>query len=151
IIPTLNEAVNLEQLLLRCTESLRRFTDSFEIIVVDDNSEDGTHALAQKLAAEHPEFHLQAILRTKPRDLAGSVVDGWAAAKGDVLAVIDGDLQHPPEALTNLLDAMESTKADVAVASRHVKGGGVSEWSLARRFVSWTACLIAGFMLPGIL
>src|SRR5262249_12914050 len=91
------------------------------------------------------------IRRRKPRDLAGSVVDGWAAAKGEWLAVIDGDLQHPPEKLILLIKAAKAARADIAVASRHIRGGGVSGWSLHRRIVSWGASLIASFLLPGTL
>jgi dolichol-phosphate mannosyltransferase len=149
IVPTLNEARNIERLIERCHHALSRVAGRFEVIVVDDDSPDGTYALATALIPRYP--GLSVIRRQKPRDLAGSVVDGWAAAKGELLAVIDGDLQHPPEKLTLLVEAAIATGADITVASRHVRGGGVSEWSLLRRIVSWGACLIASFLLPGIL
>ncbi len=149
IVPTLNEACNIERLIERCYQALSRVTDRFEVIVVDDDSPDETYRIAAALIPRYP--GLSVIRRQKPRDLAGSVVDGWAVAKGDLLAVIDGDLQHPPEKLTTMIQAAAATGADITVASRHVRGGGVSEWSLLRRIVSWGACLIASFLLPGIL
>ena len=141
IVPTLNEARNVERLIDRCYQALSQVTDRFEVIIVDDDSPDETYNLAAALIPRYP--GLSVIRRRKPRDLAGSVVDGWAVAKGEWLAVIDGDLQHPPEKLTALLQAAAATGADITVASRHVRGGGVSEWSLLRRIVSWAACLIA--------
>lgn len=73
-----------------------------------------------------------------------------AGSEGQVLGVIDGDLQHPPHILSQLLSAIEQG-ADVAVASRHVEGGGVSSWSVIRRFLSRGAQLLGLILLPGVL
>jgi dolichol-phosphate mannosyltransferase len=78
-------------------------------------------------------------------------VVGWKVAKGEILGVMDGDLQHPPESLPDLLNSILSTNAEIVVASRNVTGGGVSEWSLIRRLISWGAAFFATFMLPGML
>ena len=64
---------------------------------------------------------------------------------------MDADLQHPPEALPRLLERLWTTGADIVVASRHVCGGGISDWSLIRRFISWTATSMATCILPGTL
>jgi putative flippase GtrA/SAM-dependent methyltransferase len=64
---------------------------------------------------------------------------------------MDADLQHPPEILPKLAERLRTTCAEIVVASRHIRGGGVSEWSLMRRFISWTATLMATFILPGTL
>jgi dolichol-phosphate mannosyltransferase len=77
------------------------------------------------------------------------VIRGWQVAQGRVLGVIDADLQHPPEVLQELLAAIQ-TGADLAVASRHVEGGGVSEWSLARRVLSRGAQTLGLLILPGV-
>jgi len=69
------------------------------------------------------------------RGLASAVIRGWQAALGASAGSIDGDLQHPPHVLLQLLSAIDAG-ADLAVASRHVEGGGVSSWSLSRRFLS---------------
>ncbi len=123
--------------------------DDFEIIVVDDDSPDGTWQVAEELTKENS--HLRVIRRRDERGLATAVVAGWEIAGGEVLGVMDGDLQHPPETLPKLLDPILNAHADIVVASRHINGGGVSDWRLARRFASWTAASIATLMLPGLL
>ena len=72
---------------------------------------------------------------------------GWQSAKGQILGVIDADLQHPPEVLGKLWQAILSG-ADLAIASRNVEGGGVSEWSLLRRCLSRGAQLLGLIILP---
>lgn len=149
IIPTYNERKNITPLIARATFVLKKFTDSFEIIVVDDDSPDGTWRVAQDLTKEN--HHLRVIRRIDEKGLATAVVSGWREAKGEILGVMDGDLQHPPENLLDLVNLIIHTDADVVVASRHVGKGGVSDWSLIRRFLSWTGALLATLMLPGIL
>jgi dolichol-phosphate mannosyltransferase len=149
VVPTLNEAKNIQALLQRAHATLSTVTQSFEIIVVDDSSEDGTANLAEEMSATLA--NVRVIKRSATRDLSRSVLDGWAAAKGDVLAVIDADLQHPPERLSDLLNPMIDANIDLAVASRSAKGGGVSEWALQRRVISWGATFIATLLVPGVL
>jgi dolichol-phosphate mannosyltransferase len=149
IVPTFNEAENIEELLRRAHTAMAAATTEFEILVVDDSSTDSTVALARAVAASYP--NIQVIEREGRRDLALSVVDGWKASHGEVLAVIDADLQHPPEILPSLLNLLAQTGADVGVASRHVPGGGVSDWKFHRRAVSWCATLVAGLLIPGVL
>jgi dolichol-phosphate mannosyltransferase len=87
--------------------------------------------------------------RETERGLATAVIRGWQVAQGDVLGVIDGDLQHPPDTLLRLLSELENG-ADLAVASRHVEGGGVSTWSVTRRFLSRGAQLLGLMILPRV-
>ena len=149
IVPTYNEAENIQELIRRAYAAVSSATDDFEIVIVDDQSTDSTVALARAIAAEHD--NVKVIERTGPRDLALSVIDGWNASRGELLAVIDGDLQHPPEVLPSLINLIAQTNADLGVASRHLSGGGVSDWKLHRRIVSWGATSIAGFLIPGVL
>jgi len=149
IIPTYNERQNILPLLHQVMFTLEKVTDTFEIIVVDDDSPDGTWQVAEELAKENS--HLRVIRRQGEKGLATAVVAGWKAARGEILGVMDGDLQHPPETLPALLDSMLNTHADIVVASRHVEGGGVSEWSFIRRLISWGGMVVASFMLPGML
>jgi dolichol-phosphate mannosyltransferase len=128
---------------------LEKVIDNFEIIVVDDDSPDATWKAAEELVSENS--HLRVIRRRGQKGLATAVVEGWKAAKGDILGAIDGDLQHPPETLSELLESIIGTNVDIAVASRHVDKGGVSDWNMLRRLVSWGASFFATFMLPGIL
>ena len=149
VIPTYNERDNIGPAIQRASQVLATAARDFEIIVVDDNSPDGTGAAVQQAMATNE--HVRLITRTTDRDLARAVVEGWRHARGNVLAVMDGDLQHPPETLAELLQAVRRGEGEIAIASRHVRGGGVSHWSLWRRAFSWGAACVATFFLPGIL
>jgi dolichol-phosphate mannosyltransferase len=149
VIPTYNESANLPSLVEQLDALLAPVLgDEFELIVVDDDSPDRTWEQAAALAARFA--RLRVVRRQGERGLATAVVRGWQAARGDVLAVIDADLQHPPETTVELWKEMERG-ADLAVASRHVTGGGVSDWSLARRLLSRGAQAIGLVLLPGVL
>jgi dolichol-phosphate mannosyltransferase len=148
IIPTFNEATNIEQLTRCLTELLEGpLGADYELIVVDDDSPDRTWERALALAPRFP--RLRVMRRTRERGLATAVLRGFQAARGDVLAVIDADLQHPPE-ITLALHAAIEAGADLAVASRHVKGGGVSDWSARRRLLSRGAQLLGLLFLPRV-
>ena len=149
IIPTYNERLNIGILLKHVYEVLKDTGHSFEVIVVDDDSPDGTWHVVQEMMSEYP--NLRVLRRLHERGLARAVVLGWQEAQGEILAVMDGDLQHPPETLVSLIEALEKQKADIAVASRHVRGGGVSKWNVLRRGISWGATLAASWLLPGTL
>ena len=149
IIPTYNERENIGILLHQVYAVLQEAGRAFEVIVVDDDSPDGTWEVVQGMMRAYP--HLRVLRRMQERGLARAVVSGWQAAQGEILAVMDGDLQHPPETLARLIDALEKQGGDIAVASRHVRGGGVSQWNIVRRGISWGATLAAAWMLPGTL
>jgi dolichol-phosphate mannosyltransferase len=149
VIPTFNESKNIRQMIELLTELLdRELPEDYELIVVDDNSPDRTWEQAQTLISEYPQ--LQVMRREHERGLSTAVIRGWQAARGQVLGVIDADLQHPPEILQKLLSNIERG-ADLTVASRHAEGGGVSEWSLTRRFLSRGAQLLGLLILPHVI
>ncbi len=149
VVPTYNERFNIGPLIERIGGVLKHEPLDFEIIIVDDNSPDETWKLAQEMAKENP--HLHVIRREGARGLATAVVDGWKAAKGEILGVMDADLQHPPEILPDLLRPILKGSADIAIASRHVSGGSLGKWNLPRRSVSRGASAIAFILLPQIL
>jgi dolichol-phosphate mannosyltransferase len=146
IVPTYNESGNIIKI-VRILSSLldEVLPGSYELIIVDDDSPDRTWEIAQSLTTEYP--NLRAMRRQGERGLSTAIIRGWQAAKGEVLGVIDGDLQHPPEVLLKLLAAIDKG-ADLAVASRHVEEGGVSDWSIIRRFLSRGAQLLGLVILP---
>ncbi len=148
VIPTYRESQNIKHIVELLSDLLdEAIPDRYELIVVDDNSPDRTWELAQALSSDYPQ--LRVMRRVEERGLSSAVIRGWQVARGEVLGVIDADLQHPPEVLVQLLAAIEQG-ADLAVASRHVEGGGVSEWSLARRFLSRGAQTLGLILLPNV-
>ena len=140
IVPTLNEADNLPLLVPRIAAALAG--RAYEIIVVDDDSADETRAVCARLAESYP---LRLQVRTDPKDgLSGAVLAGFGLARGNLLAVMDADLQHPPERLPALLEPLERDEADFVIGSRHAPGGTVAErWGLFRRLNSRVATLLA--------
>jgi dolichol-phosphate mannosyltransferase len=145
VIPTYNEAAVIEQTLRRAAAALRDAHEEFELIVVDDSSADGTAKIAESLGGEIP---VRVLRRPGRRGLATAVLDGWGMARGDLLAVMDADLQHPPEILRPLAEALRQSDTDLALASRYVSGGGATGWSWTRRFISWGATHLASSVLP---
>src|SRR3990172_6113477 len=145
VIPTYKEAAVIQETLRRAAKALQAAGESYELIVVDDLSPDGTADLAEGLAAELP---VRVLRRPGRLGLATAVLDGWKMARGDLLGVMDADLQHPTEVLGSLAAALRNPGTDLAIASRYVVGGGSSDWSWIRRFISWTATHLAASVLP---
>ena len=148
VIPTYNESKNIETLISILSNLLDRLLpNNYELIVVDDNSPDHTWEVAQSLMPDCPQ--LRVMRREDERGLSTAVIRGWQIARGQILGVIDGDLQHPPEVLLKMLEAIDRG-ADLVVASRHIEGGGVSDWGFVRRLLSRGAQLLGLVILPGV-
>lgn len=149
IIPTYKESGNINNLIHQLTTLLDKIIfQKYELIIVDDDSPDFTWKIALELTLNYPS--LKVIRRTQEKGLSTAVIRGWQVAKGKILGVMDADLQHPPETLINLWAEIEKG-ADLAVASRHVEGGGVSDWSIIRRFLSRGAQTLGLIMLPNVI
>lgn len=149
IIPTFNEAGNIFKIIKLLTESLEKLIpNQYELILVDDDSPDQTWKIAQSLLPDYP--MLKVIRRVGEKGLSTAVIRGWQVSQGEILGVIDADLQHPPESLISLWQQIERG-ADLAVASRHVEEGGVSDWSFARRILSRGAQVLGLIILPGVI
>ena len=140
IVPALNEAGNLPELLRRVDAGLagRRY----EVLVIDDGSRDGTDDVCADLARRYP---LSLHVRTEPDGgLSGAVLFGMNLARGEVLVVMDADLQHPPEELPNLIERLEGGGAEFVIGSRHADGGSTAErWGAFRRINSKVATALA--------
>ena len=143
IVPTYNEKQTIERLVEGVFEALNGA--SFELIIVDDGSPDGTGELADQLATARP--NLRVIHRPAKSGRGTALVEGMKAADGDIFGIMDGDMQHPPDVLRKLLDEAEAG-ADVAIASRYVGGGGTEDRSAARSIVSKGALWLSHLFLP---
>ncbi|MCI0140893.1 polyprenol monophosphomannose synthase [Arthrobacter bambusae] len=143
IIPTYNELESLPKTLGR----LRAAVPASDVLVVDDNSPDGTGQLADSIAAEDSQVH---VLHRKGKEgLGAAYIAGfkWGMAAGyDVLVEMDADGSHQPEQLPLLLEAINDG-ADLAMGSRWVPGGGTVNWPLYRQAISRTGSTYARLML----
>ncbi len=144
ILPTYNEAWNIPIVIERLSKSMRRAGMNYEIIVVDDNSPDGTAEIARKLSVEHP---VKVYVRPGKLGLSSAIVYGAKKASCSYTIVMDCDLQHPPETVPRIARALLSG-CDIVVASRYTNGGGVMGWSRFRLLESRFATWLAYIMLP---
>jgi dolichol-phosphate mannosyltransferase len=139
VVPTLNEAGNIDKILTALTEALSDAPYEYEIVVVDDGSTDGTVENVRDWSKRDARVRL--LSRTSERGLAGAVLYGWSQSRANLLGVIDADLQHPPELLPELLKAAE--RADIAIASRYARSKGVKGWNPLRAAISKLSTLAA--------
>lgn len=142
ILPTYNESENIRRVLERIDRALDGMR--YEAIVVDDGN-DGTDRIVAEIAQSSP--HIRLIHRDGRRGLATAVVEGIEAARGEVVCVLDADLQHPPETLPVMVDALERTGADLVVASRYIPGGRYDTFTAMRRLTSRVATTLARLAL----
>jgi len=140
IVPTYNERDNLEELVTRISQACASKGVEPEVVVVDDNSPDGTAALADELAAQH---RLKVVKRAGKLGLSSAVMEGFSAASGQILVVMDADLSHPPEKIPEMVSRIESGEAELVFGSRYVKGGAVENWPFHRKVISKGATLLA--------
>lgn len=138
ILPTYNEAENIADLLGSLRTQLQGL--QYEIIVVDDNSPDGTWKVVQDLSVTIPEVRI--VRRVGRRGLSSAVVEGFLAAKGNVLMVADADGQHDYSLIPKMQKATEQG-ADIVIGSRYTEGGSVGDWDERRFFLSRLATQLA--------
>jgi len=140
IVPTYNEVENIETLVTSIFRALGSHKIKGEIVIVDDNSPDGTAAAAEKLKER---YEVKVIRRADKGGLSSAVLDGLKAAHGEIIGVMDADLSHPPEAISGLVKPLLEGKADMTIGSRYVAGGKTSGWPVKRKVVSKTASILA--------
>lgn len=140
IVPTYNEKDNLEELVRRTNSACASAGIEVEMVIVDDNSPDGTGKRADELGSD---FRVKVVHRAGKLGLSTAVMEGFDAASGDILVVMDADLSHPPEKVPEMVSKITSGGAEMVVGSRYVKGGHVENWPVHRRLISKTATLLA--------
>ena len=148
VIPTYNEAENIEELLTEIKNSLESAgIVSYEVIVVDDSSSDGTAEIARDVA-ERLKIPGKIIVRRGRRGLTSAIMRGFTESRGKYIVVMDADLQHPPETIPGLFEKASREDLDVVIASRYTKGGGIEGAPIHRRFISRVAALVARILIP---
>lgn len=142
VVPTYNEAGGIERLIRSLDDIFRRDGLDGEIVVVDDNSPDGTGAIVDNLAAELP---VRCLHRPGKLGLSSGVIDGWKFARPEsqALGAMDADFSHDVDILPKMVAALESGEYGLAVGSRYVAGGGITNWPWTRIVTSRVACLLA--------
>ena len=153
VLPTYNESQNIVRMLDSIAETLSPYTTA-EIIVVDDNSPDGTAEIASLHAKNisnrknnNSKLQVEIIRREGKFGLSSAIVAGVESATGDLLVVMDGDFSHPPQVMPSIIEALQDSDCDIVVASRYIKGGSIIGWPFKRRLMSKGATKIAQYGL----
>ncbi len=152
VLPTYNESENLERMIASAASVLESAApEGFAILIADDSSPDGTGEIADRLAGEHEWVHV--LHRSNKEGIGPAYVAGFkhALASGaDYVMEMDCDFSHDPADLARLLAAVDRSsggEADLALGSRYVLGGGVTDWGLLRRVISYGGSTYARILL----
>lgn len=146
ILPTYNEAENIERIVAAALPQLAATGLEHRILVVDDGSPDGTGQIADRLAAENPA--VEVLHRTSKDGIGPAYLAGFRhalAGGADLLMEMDSDFSHDPVDIPRLVAAAD--RADLVLGSRYVRGGGVADWGLLRRLISRGGSLYARLLL----
>jgi dolichol-phosphate mannosyltransferase len=145
VVPTYNERDRLKDLVEKIFSTYAAAGIDGEVVIVDDNSPDGTGALADELARGR---RITVVHRPGKSGLGTAVIEGFGRASAPIVGVLDADLSHPPELLPGMYAAMCSTSADFVIGSRYIPGGGTRNWGLGRLLMSRFACVLARTVTP---
>jgi dolichol-phosphate mannosyltransferase len=145
VMPTYNEKDRLAELVQALFAAASAAGLALELVVVDDNSPDGTGRIAEELAGTH---RMKVVHRSGKLGLGTAVVAGFGVASSDVVGVMDADFSHPPALVPRMMAVFRETDADVLVASRYVPGGSTPNWPFKRRLLSRIGCLLARGLSP---
>ncbi len=140
VVPTYGEVDNIALLTERIFNTVRAAGIAAELILVDDNSQDGSLEVVESLKDEYP-IHM--IVRDNERGLSTAVLRGFERARAKIFLVMDADLSHPPEKIPDLYGPINNNEADFVFGSRYVSGGQTKDWPLLRRLNSWIATMLA--------
>lgn len=130
VVPAFREAVNIEPLSAAIDDVFRGSAHDYEVIIVDDDSGDGTDELCRRLESTRP---IRLEVRRGARGLATAVLRGFEIARGEIVVVMDADLSHPAGAIPEMVALLEAGRADFVVGSRYVEGGSThANWGVFR-------------------
>jgi dolichol-phosphate mannosyltransferase len=147
VIPTYKEAGGIERLIVTLDGVFKRNALDGEIVVVDDNSPDGTGDIVERLAREG--YPVRCLHRPGKMGLSSGVIDGWKFARPDseALGAMDADFSHDASIIPEMVAALKNGY-DLAIGSRYVKGGGIEDWPLQRKITSLVAIALAKPLTP---
>jgi dolichol-phosphate mannosyltransferase len=148
VVPTYNEAGGIEKLIATLAEVFKKNGLDGEIVVVDDNSPDGTGAIVDRLEREG--YPVRCLHRPGKMGLSSGVIDGWKFARPDSVALgaIDADFSHDPTILPRMVDALANGGYGLSIGSRYVPGGGIQNWPKRRIVTSRVAIALAQPLTP---
>jgi len=149
LIPTFNERENIGRMIAIVDAICRTNAINEEILVVDDNSRDGTIGVVETLMSEHPNLHL--LVRLENPGLSQSLYDGMLHAQADFVQCIDCDFSHPPEKILLFYHYLHDKGYDMVIGSRYVRGGEVINWPVMRRVLSSGAALLGRLLIPHVM
>ena len=145
VVPTYNERDRIAELVNAVFAACEAHGVVLEMVIVDDNSPDGTGEVADELSRTR---RVKVVHRSGKLGLGTAVVAGFEIASAPVLGVMDADFSHPPSLVPRLLATFKSNNADVVVGSRYVRGGSTPNWPVRRRILSRVACMLARPLSP---
>lgn len=143
VIPTFNERDNIRPLITAVDAALPN--DNWELIVVDDDSSDGTSSVVREIARHDP--RIRCIQRIRRRGLSSACVEGMLASSSPYLAVMDADMQHDEKLLPDMLETLKTTGNDVVIGSRYTEGGSTGEFKGLRLAISRAATRLSQLLL----
>jgi dolichol-phosphate mannosyltransferase len=151
ILPTYNERENLPIIFYLIDKCLNEAKLQYEVIIVDDNSPDGTLSIAKAIQNSYGEKCVTIVSREGKLGLGTAYVAGLKFAKGDRIILMDADLSHHPKFIPQMARIMDTRDVDIVTGTRYLSGGGVAGWDLKRKLVSKGANILADFLLnPGV-
>ncbi|KAF7635209.1 Dolichol-phosphate mannosyltransferase subunit 1 [Meloidogyne graminicola] len=150
LLPTYNEAENLPICIWLINKYLNELC--YEIIIIDDNSPDGTQDVAKKLCAEfNGKNKIILLTREGKLGLGSAYVFGLKQARGEFVILMDADLSHHPRHIPEMIALQQKNNYDIVTGTRYALGGGVSGWDFRRKLISRGANFLAQFLLePGV-
>ena len=147
IIPTFNEEANIRNIITEVDTVFIENNLNGEILVVDDNSPDGTVSIGREIATT--KTNVKIIVRLADHGLSQSVVEGFVHASSDILVVIDADLSHPPSLIPVMYTEIMNGN-DIVIGSRYMEGGGIRKWPIKRRIISLGATFLGRLLFPDV-
>jgi dolichol-phosphate mannosyltransferase len=146
VVPTYREADNLPFVANAVDEALAGRGLDYELLFIDDDSQDGSEEICAKLSERFP---ARIVVRKGERGLATAVIHGISVSSGDIVVIMDADLSHPPSAIPAMVEQLQNGESDFVLGSRYVEGGLIhDDWSLFRTLNSIIPSLLARPLCP---